>query len=236
MKKIFTLTLIIFAVILAGCSQAGVSTDEMISETITLDQTKAVNGTLTGRITELYYENGVSKHRAFGYAGLFFDGNSPYGGPGAQGYTDADGYFTLSLTPGTHTMRISKMTSSHSIFVSDEYQVTILSAKTTETYIPVLPYEATFMAYHDAGWGKALYLTGQDTCLGNWNTALKMNYQGNGTWSIHLNVPRGVQYKIVKANWTDNATISTANVTWEQGYNHVAHAGLYVTNYVTPQF
>jgi len=235
MKNIVKILMIMIIVALSACSVDVVDSNEGTSNEVS-SRVAAGNGVLTGRITEMYVENGVFKHRALSHAGIFFDGNSPYGGPSAEATTDVDGYFTVELAAGRHTYRIAKMTSSHSYFVSDEYVTSVREGKTTETYVPVCPYPATFRAYHDAGYGYALYITGAGYELGHWQTAYKMNCSNGNVWSIFRYIPRGVEYKIVKAPWVSGDSISTQNVSWENGYNHVAHAGLYVVNSVTPSF
>ncbi|HOJ63044.1 MAG TPA: carbohydrate-binding module family 20 domain-containing protein [Spirochaetota bacterium] len=168
-------------------------------------------------------------------AGIYVDGVLPYGGS-ASGYTNSNGNATISLTEGTHTFVIAKMTSSHSYYVSKVYTTTVYKGMTTEIYFSVCPIEAKVTAHIDVGWGNALYITGQGDLLGSWQTAYKMSYS-NGTWVYNGYLPKGIEYKVVKYSWVSGNEIPTTYVQWEKGYNHrIENNGPYTNNDIWPQF
>lgn len=185
-------------------------------------------GSGKGFVTFSIWQHVVENGKLVGYplrdAGIYLDGNVPYGGPGAIGYTDADGKLTVELDAGNHTFMVGKMTSSHSLFVSETYTVSVYEGGETEFVLPVATLEANFTVHYDCGWGKALYITGATGYLGDWKTAYKLT-PANGTWTFRKYLPRGLEYKIVVGPWVDGDSIDTTRVKWESGNNRTVLAG-----------
>jgi hypothetical protein len=79
---------------------------------------------------------------------------------------------------------------------------------------------------YDAGYGNALYVTGETDGLGGWQTAYKAT-PGAGEWTYDARVPVGTQFKWILAPWVTGGSISvsTPGARWERGGNHVVPAG-----------
>lgn len=170
-------------------------------------------------------------------ANVFLDGNHPYGSGEIAARTDENGEAVLELEEGEHTVIFSKWTSSHSVFASPVYTFTIEAGKQTDFYEALVTTRATIIANADAGWGNALYITGETELLGNWQTAYRMNAVSGNEWSYFDRLPRDIEYKIVRGPWVEGVDeISTNDAQWEYGSNHSVEFVEFLNNYVTPQF
>jgi len=157
--------------------------------------------------------------------------SSPYGNIGiflgdwqAQqllGHTDADGYVEVMVPVGRQKLSAMTMTSSHS-HTSASVVVDVAEGATTEVTIHLAPTSVQIRAYYSTGWGNALYLTGASDYLGNWQKAIRLEYDSRfNAWTFDGNLPLWLPFKVVMAPWSDAREISTLNVRWEQGPNHV---------------
>lgn len=166
--------------------------------------------------------NGKLVEYAFNYAGVYLDGNSFYGGPGANYTTNENGYVEFQIESGNHTVSVGKMTGSHWYSVSEIVNFEVNAGTSKEIKIVIPPSGAKIYANGNAGAGKAYYVTGQTKYLGEWATAYKMTYNNQtGKWETAKSFPIGAEFKIVRAAYTDADTISTKNVEWEKGSNHI---------------
>jgi len=141
----------------------------------------------------------------------------------AMGQTDAAGHYVATLSRGTHEISVMMMTSSHSLLQSVGNSVVVGSQPTTLA-IHVAPTEVQIWSSYDAGWGNALYVTGETDYLGHWATAYKLRWDPyQSRWLYQQDLPLGAQFKLILAPWVDGDSISvtSAGVQWEQGYNHV---------------
>tara|TARA_B100000745_G_scaffold281278_1_gene213857 strand:+ start:161 stop:817 length:657 start_codon:yes stop_codon:yes gene_type:complete len=197
----------------------------------------AATGSVTLKATQkLVDDSGMNLvETAYVNGNVFLDGNHPFGSGQIAGVTDSNGEFTIELEEGSHTVIFSKWTSSHSVFATQAYEFEVDANGQVEHEFKFVATRATILANGNSGWGYAFYITGATELLGNWQTAYKMTYTGNG-WAWNDRLPRGIQYKIVRAPWVDGSEISTANVQWEQGPNHEVEFVEIMTNIVDPQF
>ncbi len=167
-----------------------------------------------------YVVDGAIKKNPFSHAGVYLDGNSPYGGPGAQYRTDQNGIAEFKIDAGSHTVKASKMESSHSITVSQELEFEIAQGENREIELILAPNSASVYVLGNCRPGKAFYVTGDTKYLGNWETAYKMEYnEQENKWISKEQYPIGANFKIVRADYADADYISTANVEWEIGGN-----------------
>lgn len=229
--------ILILAALLAASSCSVMETENVQVNDMTAPATVA-----TGRVhfTVLgdYVENGTLKSYPISQCGIY---NGYYGAGSNVGYTDNAGKATVTLPAGTINVSFFKMTSSHSALF--EYRkVNVVAGKTVTNKINLCPTQVTIIAHYRTPYGKALYLTGQTSWLGNWSTATKMSYReinGDAQWVITKNLPIGAQYKIVMADWISGETRSTTGVTWMKGNNAVIAApstSYESVNNVWPQF
>ena len=241
MKKISILVLVAFAIVLAGCSispdsgENSIADDQTSAEARTLATVAA--GTLSLTVTEQVISNGVYAYIPFSGAGVYVDGQSPYGGAPTTNFLNASGKKSIKLSAGQHKVMVSKMTSSHSMFVSSNYTFSIVSGATKTLSYSVLPFEARVEAFVDAGYGNAVYITGYGK-MGNWTTAYIMRYE-NGRWVWTGYAPKDISFKMIKYAYVSGASIatSTAGVVWEKSNNHLmAQVGLYTCNAYSPAF
>ncbi len=115
------------------------------------------------------------------------------------------------------------MTSSHSLLQSNGNSVTVTNTPST-LVIHVAPVTAEIVTPYDAGWGNAIYVTGETSYLGNWQTAYKATYSSyDNSWDYQQNLPLGAQFKLIVAPWVagDSIPVSSPGVRWEQGNNQV---------------
>lgn len=167
---------------------------------------------------------------------LVYDGPWEAGSP--LGETDASGTFTATLSLGVHQVGIMEITTDESMFSSDGNAVTVTTTPTT-LVIHVVPDVLSLEASYDAGYGNALYVTGESASLGNWGTAYKAGYNASvGQWQFSTHVPAGAQYKLILAPWVDGPTIpvSSAGVQWQSGSNLVAPSSVFTVLNLTPSF
>jgi hypothetical protein len=140
----------------------------------------------------------------------------------AMGTTDAGGNYVATLSEGAHQIAVMMMTSSHSLLQSVGNPVTVTSTPTT-LVIHVAPTTVDIMTRYDAGYGNALYITGETDYLGDWKVAYKLAYDDYRGWDSMQNLPLGAQFKLILAPWVDGTSIPTSapGVRWEEGDNHV---------------
>ena len=167
---------------------------------------------------------------------LVYDGPWEAGNP--LGQTDANGDFTATLSLGVHSIGVMMMTTDESMFSSDGNEVTVTSTPTT-LVVHVVPDVLSLETSYGAGFGNAIYVTGETGSLGNWQTAYKAAYNSStGSWQYTGSVPAGAQFKLVLAPWVAGSSIavSSAQVAWETGPNHVAPASYYSVLNLSPSF
>ena len=76
-----------------------------------------------------------------------------------------------------------------------------------------------FRLRYDSRWGEELFLTGNTSELGLWNTdkAVAMEYVGPGVWSVKTDVMPNTEYKyFIREN---------GQIRWEDGPNRVLPKG-----------
>lgn len=185
-----------------------------------IDAVKGDQGSVTMNVNGLYLEDGVLSPVSVNGWDVYLDGHVPFGGPGAD-YRVTNGEVTVTLAAGSHTARFYRMTGSHSYVLSNEFEFVAQPNKhTSETFAFNANPTRDFKVYSDVPSGKALYISGASSLLGNWKTAYKMDYQNwCHCWNTSKQLPAGLQYKVVMADWVDNQQISTENVDWESGNN-----------------
>jgi hypothetical protein len=167
---------------------------------------------------------------------LVYDGPWEAGNP--LGQTDANGDFTATLSLGGHSIGVMMMTTDQSMFSSDGNNVTVTDNPTT-LVVHVVPDTLSLETTYDAGFGSAIYVTGETTSLGNWQTAYKTTYNpSTASWQYTSAVPAGAQFKLLRAPWVDASSIpvSSAQVAWEVGANDVAPASYYSVLNLSPSF
>jgi len=136
------------------------------------------------------------------------------------GYTDDAGRVSFMVPAGDHKISAMVMTSSHSM-ASAEMWLTVGAGQVVQRELHMAPITVYVHAHYDTGVGKALYITGASDYLGNWQTAARMDWNGAiGAWTYTRNLPIGAPFKVVLAPWSDEPSISTQGVQWEQGPNH----------------
>lgn len=161
-----------------------------------------------------------------------------HAGVGA-GRTGTDGKLTVTVPAGAQQLDAFTMTSSHSV-ASGTTQVQVVAGQTVRAEIHIAALTVVIRAHHDCGSGKALYVAGASSYLGDWKDAQKMAYDPSaGVWVLQRNLPVGLPFKIVRGPWVDGATLSTSQVTWEVGGNRTVTppVGYYQSEIdVTPTF
>jgi len=167
---------------------------------------------------------------------LVYDGPWEAGNP--LGETDATGEFTATLSLGVHQIGVMEITTDDSMFSSDGNTVTVTTTPTT-LVIHVIPDTVSLETAYDAGYGNAIYVTGESASLGNWSTAYKAGYNTSiGQWQFTTHMPAGAQYKLILAPWVDapNIPLSSAGVKWQSGSNLVAPSSTYSVLDLGPSF
>lgn len=75
----------------------------------------------------------------------------------------------------------------------------------------------------DVGFGKALFISGADLLLGNWQTALRMDFNADKkTWEFK--VPQGFkdsEFKFLTGNFDQGGMVNTDQLSWHEGENKV---------------
>jgi hypothetical protein len=206
------------ALALAGCGAPDAGAPSLSDESEAA-VTTAKKGTLTVRVLADRVADGALVSTPIAGASVY-DGD--WHAVQALGLTDANGDFTASLTRGAHQMSVMMMTSSHSMFDSVGNAVKVTATPTT-LVIHVAPTQVHITTRYDAGYGNALYVTGETDYLGNWQVAYKLGYDTYQGWSYQRDLPLGAQFKLILAPWVDSGSIAvgSAGVRWEQGDNHV---------------
>ncbi len=167
---------------------------------------------------------------------LVYDGLWEAGNP--LGQTDANGDFAATLSLGVHSIGVMMMTTDESMFSSDGNVVTVTRNPTT-LVVHVVPDVLSLETSYAAGFGNAIYVTGETSSLGNWQTAYKASYNPSiGSWQYTTSVPAGAQFKLVLAPWVDGSSIDlgSTHVAWEMGSNRVAPASYYSVLDLSPSF
>ncbi len=135
------------------------------------------------------------------------------------GFTDADGRITVDLDESIETISVFKMTSSHTAL--RDYIVLPDDAFEQDVFeFHIAPQTVSITADYETSYGQALYITGESSYLGDWQTASKLTYnQRLGRWQFNRNLPLGARFKLLLADWTDDEVIdlSQMDVTWQQG-------------------
>ena len=206
---------LVAAIVLAGCGSSP-SSDGVEEAVISSSRT----GTVTVRVLGDQVVQSAIVSTPISGANVY-DGD--WHAVQAMGLTDADGQYVATLTLGTHQISVMMMTSSHSLFQSVGNTV-IVTRNPTTLDIHVAPTQVDIWSTYDAGWGNALYVTGESAYLGNWATAYKLSYdQYQNRWLYQQDLPLGAQFKLILAPWVDGDSIpvTSPGVRWEQGYNDV---------------
>ncbi len=81
-----------------------------------------------------------------------------------------------------------------------------------------------FRLRYDSRWGEELFLTGNSTELGNWNTnkAVKMEYVGPGIWSVCVETRRATSLQTTEYKYFIR---ENDQIRWEDGPNRTLHEG-----------
>ena len=191
--------------------------------------------------SELNTDTGTFKYRVGAYNEAHFDGSSPHGGNGLRSVADDTGLVSIDLPAGEHTVLFAKR-SSHSVESTETFHFTIVGGTVNEPDLgEVLFTRPEIVACSDAvGFGRALYVTGETGRLGEWQRAHKMipgHWRGSNCWSWQGYARTGIEFKIVRAPWSEADAIATSDVEWESGTNHkISEATLYNDNLVHPTF
>jgi hypothetical protein len=167
---------------------------------------------------------------------LVYDGPWEAGNP--LGQTNASGDFTATLSLGTHQIGVMMMTTDESMFASDGNAVTITQTP-GKLVVHVFPNTVEIQTSYDAGLGNAIYVTGETSTLGNWQTATKATYNGaSNSWILRENIPQGAQFKLILAPWVTGSSIpvSASGVQWDNGDNDTVPAGTYSIVNISPSF
>lgn len=184
------------------------------------DAVKGGEGSVTLNPNGLFFMDGALAPIDINGWDVYLDGHVPFGGPSPD-YRVTNGEATVTLAAGPHSARFYKMTGSHSYVLSNEFKFVVRPDEhTSETFVFNTNPSRNFKAYSDVPSGKALYISGATSLLGNWKTAYKMDYMDwCNCWATSKPLPAGLDYKIGMADWVDNKQISTENINWESGYN-----------------
>jgi hypothetical protein len=167
---------------------------------------------------------------------LVYDGPWQAGNP--LGQTNASGEYIANLPLGAHQIGVMMMTTDDSMFSSDGNAVTVTTIP-GKLVIHVIPDTVEIETSYDAGLGNAIYVTGETSTLGNWQTATKASYNSSSnSWTLTENIPAGAQFKLILAPWVAGSSIpvSTSGVQWESGSNQTVPAGPYSVLNINPSF
>lgn len=218
MKKF---VMVIAALFAASCAVmepevvSSVSSEEISVEAPATIATGRVFFTVLGD----YVENGTLKSYPISECGIY---HGYYMAGSNKGYTDANGKATVTLPAGSSIyVTFFKMTSSHSTLFADK-KLAVVAGKTVTNKVNLCPTQVSIIAHYRTPYGKALYVTGQSSWLGNWTVAYKMSFRdvgGDAQWYITKNLPIGAQYKIIMADWVSGDTRSTTGGLWMKQNN-----------------
>lgn len=149
------------------------------------------------------------------------DGESGFYGE-ELGETDENGQLETTIDAGQRSLVVRNQFTRYYDATDRGIEVDIEADATTEFDYYFLPDPIRVVTDYQTEFGKALYLTGETEYLGNWQEATKLTYNDSvGQWVLQEQLPVGAEYKLVRADWTDQETISTAGVDWEVGENRV---------------
>ncbi len=210
---------------------------DTLSNTLELTQAPLTNfGYVKLQVLTERYENGGLTASPVNAAGIYL---GDWHGGYLLGTTDVNGTVTVALEQGVQDLSMFKMTSSHSIMSRYIEDVTVEANQTNNVEIRTAPTLVSVNAYAEAGFGNALYITGDTSYLGQWSQAYKMDYDNTrGCWTFSKYLPIGLPFKIVKAPWVDGDSIPTAGVIWESGSDRVVPNPSYIDVSITanPRF
>ena len=170
-------------------------------------------------------------------------GAGVYDGPFEAGHllctTGSDGTCAAALTHGAHAIDVMKETSDESAIYSSANPLDV-TASPGALLVHVVANTVIVHVSYDAGYGNAIYVTGETSWLGNWKTAFKANPVG-AEWTYQTTIPVGAQLKVIVAPWVagNSIPVTAAGVRWEKGSNHVVtttYGGPSVDVDVTPTF
>lgn len=194
-------------------------------------------GTVPVTVTAVEVDGDSLRSWPFPKAGVF---RGPWQEGNFLGLTDDQGQVTVELPAGHSELSIQKITSSHTLTERSGIGVDVTAGETTSLEVNIAPETVDIIADVDVGYGNAVYVTGETEFLGNWKTARKLEYNTYyGDWRLTDNVPLYAEFKLVREEWVDGDTISTAGVDWETGSNHrIQDPGYYFksVNELSPTF
>lgn len=71
----------------------------------------------------------------------------------------------------------------------------------------------TIVVKYNCGYGKAIYITGEDPSLGSWNTATKLRVANANEWQYSsTNLKDGMAFKTIIYNWVQGNTINLKEI------------------------
>ena len=243
--------LFISTAVLAGCGSAGegAGTTTEAAEAMWVRADAGASGdaeATTGKVTIEVVGDAVS-----GNAGAIppdtlvstpIAGVSVYDGTWQKGTllgkTDAKGQLAVDLPLGKHEIGVKMKTGADSSFSSSGNAVKV-TKKGEKLVIHVAPSTVDIETPYDAGQGNAIYVTGETTELGSWETAYKATYDTTtSSWDFKANLQVGAQYKLILAPWVSGSSIevSSAGVQWQDGNNETVPSGAYSVVTLNPTF
>lgn len=159
------------------------------------------------------------------------------------GVTDATGALEVSVPAGDYSLELYKEfpKATYGVTTTEKrgIDVSVEAGVTTSVEQHLAPKSISIYASDATEYGEAVFITGETDYLGNWETAYRMD-PASGFWEYTENLPVGAEYKIVKADWTEQDAIPTDNVTWEdRSYNRTIsdEAGYYdLVENIYPEF
>jgi len=179
-------------------------------------------GTVSVTMLNDSFENGTLVSNPLNKMQIYLDDNGGFGSSNLVGETANNNPVTFTAEAGSHWVTYFKNTSGSSslaILLSREHRaVEVTEGATSEVVIHVAANFFKLAVNASTNYGESLYITGESDYLGNWETAKKLTYN-NGMWLISGFFPKNANYKIIKANSSDD-TISTTGAIWENGDNN----------------
>jgi hypothetical protein len=182
-------------------------------------RTSALYGKVHLKVNTVAFQNGVLVKTPLAHARICLDATE--GGQYCMNFgwsTDDNGASVVDLPAGNHRVAFGAALSSHWVIRSDFSPFTIANSQDLSEPIDVVPETTCINATASVPSGKALYVTGQSSYLGDWKTAYKLSHNGNA-WYFQGQIPSGLEFKLILT--ADGAsTISTQGASWESGANH----------------
>lgn len=169
----------------------------------------------------------VSELRGFANAAVHLDNQTvPFGGPMTNHRLDQKSSVNLQLSAGEHVIRISEMTSSHSMYFSQPFSVEFKEGKKAEAVLLGCPGPFSVSVHAGTKTGEALYIAGEQ--FENWTTARRLSTEtlsnGETIWSIRMGddtMARGSQFKILRGPWIESEEPISIHegLQWQSGEN-----------------